>query len=236
MEYGYDNNYESHQNNIKPMNIIYKIGKSTVKIKLPGGAGLASGFFIKFLRNKKTFHCLLTNGHVIKTNIITKNKKIKVIYENETKYIDIILDKTERIIECLSDLYDLDITIVEIIPKDKVDEIYFSDKYNFEGRNINMDNFIGKEIQIIQYPKGKDLSFSEGIILGNFTNNAYMFTHTSETEHGSSGSPIILKDDDKVFAIHKGKLKETKDNVGILVEVIVDILKDYKKNGYFVEY
>jgi hypothetical protein len=205
-----------------------------VKILFSEGGG--SGFFFKFLRNKKPFYCLMTNNHVITPRLINKNKEIRLFYENETKQLDIILNKAERIIVCLSELYELDITIVEMIPKDKVDESYFLDKYNFQGGNINLENYIGREIQTFQYPLGQILSSSEGIILGNYTNNAYIFTHTAETKHGSSGSPIVLKGDDKVLAIHKGKLVETGDNVGILVEIIVDIMKDYKKNGHYVEY
>ena len=236
MEYGYDDNYDSYQNNIKPMNNIFKICRSTVKIILPDNVGSSSGFFLKFPRNKKIFYCLMTNQHAITSRIINRNKQIRIIYENETKYLDIILNKRERIIETFFELYNLDITIVEIIPKDKVNESYFLDKYNFEGGNINIKNYIGRKIQVIQYPKGKILSFSEGIILGNHSNNAYIFTHTSQTKHGSSGSPIVLKGDDKVLAIHKGKLTETRDNVGIFVEIIVDIMKDYKRNGNVVEY
>ena len=234
MEYGDDYNYESNHNYIKPMNNIFKICKATVKILFSEGGG--SGFFFKFLRNKKPFYCLMTNNHVITPRLINKNKEIRLFYENETKHIDIILNKAERIIMCFSELYELDITIVEMIPKDKLDESYFLDKYNFQGGNINLENYIGREIQTFQYPLGQILSSSEGIILGNYTNNAYIFTHTAETKHGSSGSPIVLKGDDKVLAIHKGKLVKTGDNVGILVEIIVDIMKDYKKNGHYVEY
>ena len=234
MEYGDDYNYESNHNYIKPMNNIFKICKATVKILFSEGGG--SGFFFKFFRNKKPFYCLMTNNHVITPRLINKNKEIRLFYENETKQLDIILNKAERIIVCLSELYELDITIVEMIPKDKVDESYFLDKYNFQDGNINLENYIGREIQTFQYPLGQILSSSEGIILGNYTSNAYIFTHTAETKHGSSGSPIVLKGDDKVLAIHKGKLVETGDNVGILVEIIVDIMKDYKKNGHYVEY
>ena len=46
-----------------------------------------------------------------------------------------------------------------------------------------------------------------------------MFFHDSETKSGSSGSPIVLKDEEVVITIHKG-------------DKIVDSLKNYKRNGY----
>ena len=221
--------------NIMPMNNIYKICKSSVKIFLPNN-NVSSGFFMKLLRNKKNFYCLITNEHAITPEMIQRKDIIIALYENESKNLVIKLDKTERIIECFEKSLNIDITVVEIIPKDRMDASYFLDKYDSQNENLNLNEYIGRKIQLIQYPKGKVLSFSEGMILGNYSNNKFLFIHTANTKYGSSGSPIFLKGDDKIFAIHKGKLSETKENVGILLEIIYDIFKDYKKEGYFIEY
>ena len=234
-EYEYNYGNDSKNNYIKQMNNIYKICKSSVKIILPNN-NVSSGFFMKLLRNKKNFYCLITNEHAITPEMIQRKDIIIALYENESKNLVIKLDKTERIIECFEKSLNIDITVVEIIPKDRMDASYFLDKYDSQNENLNLNEYIGRKIQLIQYPKGKVLSFSEGMILGNYSNNKFLFIHTANTKYGSSGSPIFLKGDDKIFAIHKGKLSETKENVGILLEIIYDIFKDYKKEGYFIEY
>ena len=195
--------------NIMPMNNIYKICKSSVKIFLPNN-NVSSGFFMKLLRNKKNFYCLITNEHAITPEMIQNNDIIIVLYENESKNLVIKLDKTERIIECFEKSLNIDITVVEIIPKDRMDASYFLEKYDSQNENLNLDGYIGREMQLIQYPQGKALSFSEGIILGNYSNNKFLFIHTANTKYGSSGSPIFLKGDDKIFAIHKENYQKQK--------------------------
>ena len=45
-----------------------------------------------------------------------------------------------------------------------------------------------------------------------------------------------MENDDKVFAIHKGTTNNGKYNVGIFIGTIVEIMKEYKRNGIFKEY
>ena len=56
------------------------------------------------------------------------------------------LDKNERIIECFNDSINIDITIIEIIEKDNIDDSYFL-LLNLDY-NIENESFINKEIQI----------------------------------------------------------------------------------------
>ena len=56
----------------------------------------------------------------------------------------------------------------------------------------NNDNFLKKDIQVIQYPKG-NLSYSNGQILDKIDDCDYKFFHSVDTESGSSGSPIVIK-------------------------------------------
>ena len=219
-------------NPIDDISNIMKVAKGTVKIELDNDKGVASGFFLKLERNNKEFYCLMTNAHVITKEMITNQEKIKIKYDNETKEINLELNEKERIIFCFMD-FAIDITMIEIIPKDGIkDKTYFL--------NPNTDNnygeFIGKNIQIIQFPDGKKLSKSEQKITERFTKIDYMFYHNASTIEGSSGSPIILKDDDKVLGIHKGGIRGKKKNVGIFIGIILDTIKEYKRNGEGKDY
>ena len=219
-------------NPIDDISNIMKVAKGTVKIELDNDKGVASGFFLKLERNNKEFYCLMTNAHVITKKMITNQEKIKIKYDNETKEINLELNEKERIIFCFMD-FGIDITIIEIIPKDGIkDKTYFLNP-NTEN---NYEEFIGKNIQIIQFPDGKKLSKSEQKITERFTKIDYMFYHNASTIEGSSGSPIILKDDDKVLGIHKGGIRGKKKNVGIFIGIILDVIKEYKRNGEGKDY
>ena len=215
---------------ISPVHNIYKVCKGTVKIVLENG-DQGSGFFLKFQRNNKLFYCIMTNQHVIGN--INKEKKITIIYDNKIKELSIILNPKERFIQSFNLLEEIntDITIVEIIEKDNIDDSFFLLPNIQEPKE-----FCQKAIQIIQYPKGNILSFSEGKIEEICVLNNNMFLHNSSTEFGSSGSPIVLKGKEEVFAIHKGALKNKKVNVGIFIKNIIEYLKCYKKNGEGIEY
>ena len=219
-------------NPIDDISNIMKVAKGTVKIELDNDKGVASGFFLKLERNNKEFYCLMTNAHVITKEMITNQEKIKIKYDNETKEINLELNEKERIIFCFMD-FGIDITIIEIIPKDGIkDKTYFLNP----NTDNNYEEFIGKNIQIIQFPDGKKLSKSEQKITERFTKIDYMFYHNASTIEGSSGSPIILKDDDKVLGIHKGGIRGKKKNVGIFIGIILDVIKEYKRNGEGKDY
>jgi V8-like Glu-specific endopeptidase len=67
-----------------------------------------------------------------------------------------------------------------------------------------------------------------------------MFYHDASTLEGSSGSPIVLKGKEKVIGIHKGSKKDKnnviKKNVGIFIGIVIEAIKEYKKNGEGKEY
>jgi len=218
------------QNNSEIHNIpnIPIISKGTVKIEFNDWK--ASGFFLKFQRNKKPFHCLLTNQHVITPDMVNNKETITIKYDNENKELKLKLNPTKRIIVCFKDFYKLDVTLVEIIKDDKIKEdFYLSPKVNY---NYSFKDFCGKDIQIVQYPGGNDLSYSEGKITRLYNNNENIFYHNSSTQQGSSGGPIVLKGEYTVLAIHKGTNSE--ENVGIFIKNIVEIMKNYsKKNSNF---
>ena len=128
------------------INKVFNIAKCTIKILLPDG-NIGSGFFLKFERNNKLFYCLMTNHHVIESKLVEMKNEITIYYGNESKILRIKLDEQERIIICFKEILNVDITLVEIIPKDNIDDSYFLiPKTNYFFLNTN-----GQKIQVVQY-------------------------------------------------------------------------------------
>ena len=71
---------EVYQNNspINQIKNISNISKGTVKIAMKDDS-FGSGCFLKLERNKKQFYCLITNQHVINSEMVEKKKK-KLLY------------------------------------------------------------------------------------------------------------------------------------------------------------
>ena len=232
MFYPYINQALFSKNKIIDLEKAYNIAKCTVKIEINIGNNNSkgSGFFLKFERNNKKFYCLMTNQHVITSNFIKDKKEVLIKYENEKHSLSLKLDEEERIIICFKKVLDLDVIMIEIILKDKIDDSFFLTP------NINPQFDSEIMIQTVQYPFGNNLSFSKGNIYGIDCYNKYYFYHDASTQFGSSGSPIVLENDDKVFAIHKGFDNKRRYNVGIFIGTIVEIMQEYKRNGIFKEY
>ena len=227
------------KNELIPMDNIYNICKSTVQIKYQheNENYISSGFFIQFQKNDKPFFCLMTNDHCINNSMIEIEKEITILYENKKKELKIKLNQKERLIKSFKDYKDfsLDITIIQIIEKDQINDDYFLmpdldylDKYDF---------LVGEEISIPQFPLGGKLQISNGEIFGiNYKTNKYQFTHTASTLKGSSGSPIVLKDTEKVIGIHKAGKTSKEENYGDFIGPIINIINTLKRNGKGIEY
>jgi hypothetical protein len=128
------------------------------------------------------------------------------------------LNPSERFIKYFEGL---DVTLIEIIKADKIDDKYFLLPY---GSNISKN----EEIYIPQFAEGK-LSHSSGPITKI---NNYNLTHKATTKPGSSGSPIILKGTTKVIGIHKQGNSNKKENYGTLINPVIELLQSEKnKNG-----
>ena len=205
-----------HNHPIIQINNQYTIARSTIKIQLNNNE-IGSGFLLKFIRNYKPFYCLMTNQHVISPYLVQNKSEILVKYDNEMFSILLKLAREERIIFCFEEvpMINADVTLVEIIPKDNIQEQYFL----MPNRDyLYLPNFI-QNIKVVQYPLGRFLSVSDGRILGLYIPNKIYFFHNASTRGGSSGGPIVLDGDDKVIAIHKGT--NYTSNIGIFIKNIV---------------
>ena len=214
---------------IKNIKNIYNVSKGTGKIEydLNGDKILGSCTLLKLERNSKPFFCIMTNDHVIR-EAIENEKEISLKYDNEKETLSFKLNKEERIIKSFMDK-NIDIIVIEIIPKDKIKESFFLSPKT----NIKEESTINKIIQIIQHPNGEDLSLSEGKITEIYPS---LFFHEASTLSGSSGSPIVLENEEEVIAIHRGSLKDNGKNVGLFIGGVVDKIKNYKRNGFYKEF
>ena len=172
-------------NGILPINPnLYDVCPSICRILYSNKIG--SGFLIKLHLKDKPLFCLMTNGHVITEEMIKKNDKIDVYYDNQKERIKITLNKEERFIQNFIDI-GLDYTVVEILPNDNVNEKYFL-LPNIDYNGDNYKSLNNKKIFIVQFPEGNKLSHSSGNIIKI---EDYELAHNAGTEPGSSGSPIF---------------------------------------------
>jgi len=227
--------YENRINEgIIPQSNIIQFQISTLKAtraicKINTYPKISSGFLIKLFKNEENFFCLMTNEHIITREMVNQRKKITFYYDLESKVKDIYLNSEERYIKDFTDI-NIDAIVIEILPKDKVDEeyfllsnIYYMDKFN-ELKN--------KEITILQYPLGQNLSFSNGIITDI---NIYEFTHKASTQEGSSGSPIFLKDNLKVIGIHKQGNMVVFENYGDFIGPVFNFFRNGLKHQMLLD-
>jgi len=81
---------------------------------------------------------------------------------------------------------------------------------------------IGDEIFSYQYAGGVRLGFSSGNLLGK---EDYLLKYDIGTKKGSSGSPLLLMKNSKVFGLHSKGLtfaNKEKINFGIPIELIIN--------------
>jgi len=178
---------------------------------------IGTGFFLCFYIDQELFYCLMTNEHVITKDKINSNNTIYISYDIEFKEVNIKLDEKERYINTFTKIH-LDITVFEILDKDKISKDYFL--FNEDG--IDNNTLINSEIYIPQFPKGEELVNARGIIKEI---DEYEFTHLANTEHDSSGSPIFLENSVYVLGIHIGSDKFKNNKYGYFIYPALDIIK-----------
>ena len=164
---------------------------------------------------------LITNNHIVNQDLLNKpDSTISLLKNGDTNYINI--KSLNKRMQYTDEKYD--ITIIELEEKEKDNSINFLelDKIlinNIESKSDNLNvQFDDKTIYIIQYPKG-NLSVSFGILNGIDYSDKNNFRHTCCTNEGSSGAPILNKDN-KVIGIHKEKTNNNYNNGSFLNDAI----------------
>ena len=176
-------------------NALYQLQFSICKIFRANG----TGFFCYIPYENIFLKVLMTNYHVIDEKFLKTNDNIKIGINDEKYFNDINLNVNRKIY--LNKEYDL--TIIEIKDKDNLNAniafLCLDDKI-FQ-RNSDAIFSTQKSIYILQYPNLGKARVSWGIIKSV---DRIEIKHLCSTEHGSSGSPILYKQTNKVIGIHKG--------------------------------
>ena len=98
-----------------PINdFLYEVFRSICKILIKGK--IASGFLIKLFKNDEPLYCLMTNEHVLTSEMIENQEEIEIYYDNQRKRNKIKLNKEKRFIRDYKFL-NIDAIIVEILTK-----------------------------------------------------------------------------------------------------------------------
>ena len=214
---------------MKCTNIILNQMKECIcKIKNENGNG--TGFFCQ-IPNKK-IKVLITNNHVINEEIIKKNDNIVISLNNDNEKRKIKINENRKIYTSI----DYDTTIIEIKEKDKIKNYIELDEDIFD----DIQNKCNENIYIIQYPENlnskQEASVSYGIL--KEIKDEYDIVHQCSTLYGSSGSPIININNNKVIGIHKEGSSKFNYNKGTYLKYPINeylsninIINKKKSNG-----
>ena len=181
-----------------------------------------TGFFCNIeIGWNKNMKVLMTNNHVLNLNAIKPGQTVKFSINNDKKYYKISIDKSRR--TYTNESYD--ITIIEIKEEDEINEISFFDLDKQIFKENSDEIFRNTQIYLLHYPKGIEMEISNGVIKTICQDNQTI-QHLCDTTGGSSGSPIINKDNFQVIGIHKGGAEGAKNfNLGTLLKRPIEQFK-----------
>ena len=191
--------------------IIEQMEKNVCKVKIGNIQG--TGFFCKipFPNKNNILPVFITNNHIINEELLNKgDKKVSILTEESNTKIITLKNRMSYTNK------EYDITIIEIIDDDEIkqylqlDDNVIDDIINSNDKN---DKLIDETIYIIQYADGK-LSVSYGVMHSVSENKKYNFNHKCSTKDGSSGSPVLNANNNKIIGIHKEGHKNNGYNSG----------------------
>ena len=126
--------------------ILEQMKSCICKIHLKNGEGSGTGFFCNIsYKNDYKLPVLMTNNHVINDEYLKNNNEINISLNDEKIQINILINNNRKIYT--NEKYD--ITIIEIIETDKINNYLEIDPDIFES---NQNVFESKTIYILQYP------------------------------------------------------------------------------------
>ena len=200
--------------------ILHQMKHCVCKIKI--GKMSATGFFCKVPIINMNF--LMTNYHVINEDFMKANKEIQILLNDEKEAL--VLDLTIKREKYFSKEYD--IILIELKENDGIKEyLELDDNILKDNEKVNYEE---KSIYILNYLLGKNICVSYGIL--KQINNKYNIIHKCSTDNGSSGSPILNLENNKVIGIHKQGSNNFNYNKGTLLKFpLNDIIKKYNKNN-----
>ncbi len=176
-------------------NCIYKIMRENkVKNKLT----LQSGAIFAINVPSKDYKFFLTNNHILDKDFIAYSKEL-TIYTSSNDKITIDL-KINRFKQTDSEL---DFTIIEILPEDKITNFLEIDDF------IKSKDYTNEDIIILHYLDGKNLDSLEGKFIKK--KNKY-FEYSVNNAKSNSGAPLISKYNLKLLGLFKENHKHKKNS------------------------
>ena len=197
-----------------------KLYNCIVKIKINNV--ISTGFFMK-IEKYNEMHFLITCSHCIPENCFENKETINILYgkKDKEKNKQIELDDNKRYIKRDKER---DIILIQILKSDNVaDSKYLYPDLNYKnGYNL----YKNKNFYLAGYPSenNKERCISSGEIKA-IDIQKYKFLHSLDTESGSSGSPICLKDGLFVIGIHNARNEDNNLKLGTFIGIIIDELE-----------
>ena len=183
--------------------------------KLKNNNTTGTGFFCTIpFGTINTMNCLVTNYHVLNEQYYDKNNKITLLLDDDNSCK--ILDLTKERKTYFDNEYD--IALIELIDSDKIE--YFLELDDMLKKEISLieETYKNNSVYIIQYPQGKKAHVSYGIIKQI---NEFKIKHLCCTKNGSSGSPILNLENNKIIGIHTYASQNDNFNGGTLLKIIL---------------
>ncbi len=195
---------------------LIKIGEDSM-VKIYSNQGNGSGFFCFINDPSINFnYALFTNNHVLGKENINIGERISFEYKSELK--NFTLDENRKVFTN----EELDYTCIEIKKEDNFKDFFLIDEFIL---NYDENKYKNKDIIILQFPNGGEISFSDGKIMQI---NENKILYTSSTEEGSSGSPLIIRKNVQkyyVIGIHVGGFTKKNCNIGSNIKSILNDIK-----------
>ena len=216
---------------IKPVSIdstekiLYQMKKCVFKININGIKG--TGFFTKIPWKEEFIEVLITNNHIINKEDIENENVFTITFNNNEKEKRFIKINKKKI--CFTNK-DLDITIIELTEKDEIydfleldEEIIHIIALNNKQIKYYYKNYINQSIYILNYLNGDKIMASYGLITDIKENQ---INHNCNTDQGSSGSPILSLENNKLIGVHYGTSSKFHFNKGkLIIYAIIELYK-----------
>ena len=167
---------------------------------------------------------LITNNHVLSSELINSNNDIRITINGKNKTIPLKQRKiwTDE---------KMDFTCIEIKEKeDNIDTFYNLDDNIFKNNSSN-EYYLNKNVLIFAINKeNKQIVFSNGLIKKC---KDCFFAYTCNTYQGCSGGCITNETNNSVIGIHRGEIETKNKNVvnqGIFISNVIKYIKKSKGN------
>ena len=179
--------------------ILEQMKKCVCQIHIRGTKG--TGFFTKIPYKKKFLSVLMTNYHVLGEDDISNDKIISISLNNGSIAKNIKIDSQRK--RYANEI--LDVTIIEIKEKkDSIQDFLILDNQIMETFNQDSienfdffhDRYKNESIYLLNYKNGNEIYTSYGILNSIHDNK---ISHKSNTDSGSSGSPILLLSNNRII-------------------------------------